>query len=62
MTIINLASSKPHVTHWDNSQLEIDANFTILQLSKPRYISSKCKEKYILANENFLFFSIVMID
>ncbi len=61
MTIINLALSKPHVTHWDNSQLEIDANFTRLQLSKPRYISSKCKEKNIVINENFFFSSIVMI-
>lgn len=48
MTILNLASSG------DNSQLEIDANFTRLELSKPRYISSKCKEKNI--NQQKLFF------
>ncbi len=57
MTILNLASSKPHVTHGDNSQLEINAS-----LSKPRYISSKCKEKYILINKNCFFKLIVTIN
>jgi hypothetical protein len=56
MTILNLASSKPHITHQDNSQLEIDANFTRLPLSKLGYILLKCKEKNNINQQKLFFF------
>lgn len=45
MTILNLASSKPHVTHQDSSQLEIDANFTRLHCQNLDTFNRNVKKK-----------------